>query len=166
MRRIALFSEYGFTDVIHPYLYFGLQTGADPSTFCFWDDAHTTTGVQRLTADAARNGLMDCPGQRLERAGKSRRSQVTRAKSDPSYCGNPAEPGRHPRGGCTGGLLASPAPLFAIQAGSAETGANLKPKTLGQFAHSRGCPLGPLRRRWSICGYPTRFFGSVETALV
>jgi phospholipase/lecithinase/hemolysin len=58
-RRVATPSEFGFTNVTDPYLYSGLQAGADPAQFYFWDDAHTTTRVQRLTADAARNCLVD-----------------------------------------------------------------------------------------------------------
>ncbi len=57
--KMAASPDSGFTNVTDPYLYVGLTAGADPATFAFWDDAHTTTVAQRLTADAARNCLID-----------------------------------------------------------------------------------------------------------
>jgi phospholipase/lecithinase/hemolysin len=52
-------SEFGFTNVTDPYLPVGLQAGADPTQFYFWDDAHSTTHAHRLLADTARNCLID-----------------------------------------------------------------------------------------------------------
>ncbi len=62
-------SEYGFTNVTDPYLPVGLDAGIDPAQVYFWDDAHPTTRVHRLLADAARNGLIDYYSPRSGKGG-------------------------------------------------------------------------------------------------